>query len=446
MKRRFFAGLENKEIIKETDNIFPKISTDTRTIKDGDFYLPLKGANFDGEKFIDNAIESGAIGFVTTDISIAEKYKDDSRIKLIALVPDTLIAYMELAKNRIQEYGFKVVGITGSSGKTTTKEMVSAVLSAKFKTHKTAKNHNNEIGFCQTVFEAPEDTEVLILEMGMRGLGEIELITKYATPDIAIVTNVGTAHIGRLGSRENIAIAKCEIANFLKKDGTFIAQDDELTKSTVKFQGNKIFYSIKDVTNICQTIGNSSFDYKNEHFELPIEGNHNIENALAAINAALVLGESTDLIKKGLKNFQVIENRWNIERTKDFTIINDAYNANPESMRATIDTILNMYKDVVLILGNMGELGDNSEYYHSQIGKFINIHPKLDDNSTIITVGEFAKHISNEITKCKTLNFDSNQKVSNYILKNKNIGNILFFKGSRSMKLEEIIEEVKGDF
>ena len=122
------------------------------------------------------------------------------------------------------------MGITGSSGKTTVKEMVYSVLSQQFKTHKTALNHNNEIGFCQTIFEAPLDTEVLVLEMGMRGLGEIELIAKYAKPDIAIVTNVGTAHIGRLGSRENIALAKCEIAKFLSSDGVFIAQNDLLTK------------------------------------------------------------------------------------------------------------------------------------------------------------------------------------------------------------------------
>ena len=446
MKRRFLDGLKNKTIIKNLGETNPRISTDTRTIQAGDFYLPLKGENFDGEKFIDKAIEAGAIGFLTTDETLAKQYENDERINLIAVVPNTLTAYMELAQARIEDCKFKVVGITGSSGKTTTKEMVSAVLSENFKTHKTAKNHNNEVGFCQTVFNAPDDTQVLILEMGMRGLGEIELIAKYAKPDIAIITNVGTAHIGRLGSRENIAIAKCEIAKFLNNNGAFIAQNDELTKKHVTFSGKKVFYSINDASNIEQSIGSSKFTYQNDIYELPIEGSHNIENALAAINTAIALTQPINLIKKGLKNFQVIENRWNVEQFNGYTIINDAYNANPESMKATIDTVLNMYSEIVLILGNMGELGENSEEYHSQIGEFINTHNKANKKTLVCTVGNLAINISNKITKCNTLHFETNDDVSNYILKNKNIGNILFFKGSRSMRLEEIIKKIKGDF
>ena len=176
------------------------ISTDTRTIKPGDFYLPLKGASFDGEKFIPQAIEKGAAGCFTTYASV---------YGITFKVPDTLEAYLKLANYRRRKLNFTVVAITGSSGKTTTKELVSSVLSEKFKTFKTPLNHNNEIGLCQTIFEAPDDTQVLVLEMGMRGLGEIELLSKYAEPDITIISNVGTAHIGRLGSRENIAKAKC---------------------------------------------------------------------------------------------------------------------------------------------------------------------------------------------------------------------------------------------
>ena len=446
MKRRFLDGLKNKTIIKNIGDSIPRISTDTRTLLEGDFYLPLKGENFDGEKFIDKAIDAGAIGFLTTNEVLAKKYENDNNIKFIAVVPDTLTAYMELAQSRIKEKGFKVVGITGSSGKTTTKEMVAAVLTENFKIHKTAKNHNNEVGFCQTVFNAPEDTQILILEMGMRGLGEIELIAKYAQPNVAIITNVGTAHIGRLGSRENIAIAKCEIAKFLDNNGVLIAQDDELTKLHNNFTGKKIFYSINKVTNIEQNIGISKFTYENNNYELPIEGFHNIENALAAINTGLALNEPVELIQKGLKNFQQIENRWNIEKYNGYTIINDAYNANPESMKATIDTVLNMYSKIVLILGNMGELGDNSSEYHSQIGDFINSHKKLNKETFVITVGDLANNISKRITNCKSFHCKNNDDVSDYILKNKNIGNILFFKGSRSMRLEEIIKKVKGDF
>ena len=178
------------------------ISTDTRTISDKDIYLPLKGETFDGEKFIDKAIANGAKAYFTTGETIFDK------ADLVLKVSDTKDSYMKIAQFYLNKINPIKIGITGSAGKTTTKEMVYSVLNYKFRTHKTFSNHNNEIGFCQTIFEAPDDAEVLVLEMGMRGLGEIELLSKYAEPDITIISNVGTAHIGRLGSRENIAKAK----------------------------------------------------------------------------------------------------------------------------------------------------------------------------------------------------------------------------------------------
>ena len=192
------------------------ISTDTRTITASDFYLPLKGASFDGEKFIEQALEKGAIGSFCTSYLLytaGNTAKQQSQVDGVILlkVPDTLTAYLQLANYRRNKINPTVVAVTGSSGKTTTKELVASVLGERFKTFKTPLNHNNEIGFCQTIFEMPDDTEALVLEMGMRGLGEIELLSKYAEPDISIICNVGTAHIGRLGSRENITKAKCEI-------------------------------------------------------------------------------------------------------------------------------------------------------------------------------------------------------------------------------------------
>ena len=235
MKIREIIEVCDAEVLSEIDlDLEIKISTDTRTIQKGDFYLPLKGASFDGEKFIDQAIEKGAVGAFCTGEKGTLKVKD------------TLEAYLKLANYRRKILDFRVVAITGSSGKTTTKEIVASTLSQSFKTFKTPLNHNNEIGFCQTIFETPDDTEVLVLEMGMRGLGEIELLSKYSEPDITIISNVGTAHIGRLGSRENIAKAKCEIVKY-QRGKTFIAHDDELIKNTVEFNGEKIFYSINNV-------------------------------------------------------------------------------------------------------------------------------------------------------------------------------------------------------
>lgn len=445
MERSILKGLQNSIIKKDLEVGFAGISTDTRKISAGDFYIPLKGANFDGEQFIDVAVDSGASGFITTNPEVADKFLNDERVKFIAIVPDTKISYMELAGKRLEEKKFKVVGITGSSGKTTTKEMVYAVLSAGFKVHKTALNHNNEIGFCQTVFEAPDDSEIVIIEMGMRGLGEIELISKYAKPDAAIVTNVGTAHIGRLGSRENIARAKCEISGFIKPDGIFIAHDDVLIKSAVLFGGEKKYYSIGDVEVLCREVGFTKFRYGEDIYELPIEGNHNVENALSAINVGSFFGMPPDRIAEGLKNFQSIENRWNIERVAGFEIINDCYNANPESMKATISTVLEMYKNPTLILGDMGELGEDAAKYHAEVGSFLNSHPKLTKETLVITVGELAENISSMIKNCQKIALKDSSQVVNYILKNSDIGNILFFKASRSMKFEEIINEIKGE-
>ncbi len=405
-----------------------RISTDTRTIESGDFYLPLKGANFDGEKFISQAVEKGAIGFLTTG---DEKIDGTISIK----VPDTKTAYLELAYQRRLKINPKVILITGSSGKTTTKELVYSVISQKYKTFKTPLNHNNEIGFCQTIFEMPDDTEVLVLEAGMRGLGEIELISKYAIPDITIISNVGTAHIGRLGSRDNIAIAKCEVVKYQKNDGLFIGHDDELIHKHLNFDGEKIFYSINNTEIVERKIGYSKFNYKNSEYLLNIEGDYNIENSIAAIEAGLALHISPDEIRKGLEEYKPIEKRWEIEHVGEFDIINDSYNANPESMKATLKTIFDLYPDALIVLGDMGELGENEKIYHKEVGDFI--QKNAHSTNKFITVGDLAKEIYSKN------NFSNNESAARYIIETYKQGATIFFKASRSMKFEEIINYIK---
>ncbi len=445
MKSSFFNCLKNKNIIKNTEFEYKKISTDTRAVQIDDFYIPLKGEHFDGEDFIEKAIEIGAKGFLTTNNNTALKYINDERVKTIIVVPKSRAAYMELARERIKNLNCKVIGITGSSGKTTTKEMVNTVLSKNYKTWKTKLNHNNEIGFCQTVFDAPNGTEILILEMGMRGLGEIELISEYAQPDIGIITNVGNAHIGRLGSQDNIAAAKCELTKYIKDNGIFIAHNNPMIKKYNQFKGFVKYYSIEDTDIFEQHIGYSRFRYEGFEYELPIEGTHNIENALAAINTGIFLGMPEKNIWEGLRSFETIENRWNVEKIGGYKVINDSYNANPDSMKAAIGTVLDTYETPVLVLGDMGELGKDAKKYHAQVGEFINTHPKTSQNTVVLTVGELSKEISKQITNCVTKNFETIAQATEYILKNRNIGNILFFKASRAMKFEEIINKLKGD-
>ena len=419
------------KVLKKYEDVEVRISTDTRTIQAGDFYLPLKGASFDGEKFISQALEKGAVGAFCT--------KEGGTL----LVEDTLKAYLQLANYRRNKINPTVVAITGSSGKTTTKEIVSSVLEAKFKTFKTPLNHNNEIGFCQTIFEMPDDTGVLVLEMGMRGLGEIELLSKYSEPDLTIISNVGTAHIGRLGSRENIAKAKCEIVKY-QRGKTFIANNDEIIKNTVNFDGEKIYYSINDVKILEKKTNYSKFEYQGNVYELNVGGDYNIENALAGINTGLKLGMGVNEIIAGLKNYHPIEKRWEGVNAGGYEIINDSYNANPESMRAFVNTIFELYKNYTLVLGDMGELGENEIKYHKELGEYINNHKNLDKNAQVITIGELSKNISDNITNCKSIHFNSIEDAVNFIQKNIDKSSKIFLKASRSMKFERIIEALSN--
>ena len=422
----------NIQLSEEESERDVKISTDTRTIQAGDFYLPLKGASFDGEKFINQALEKGAIGTFCTDNT---KY-DAITIK----VPDTLTAYLQLANYRRNQLNPTVVAVTGSSGKTTTKELVASVLGEKFKTFKTPLNHNNEIGFCQTIFEMPDNTEALVLEMGMRGLGEIELLSKYAEPDITIICNVGTAHIGRLGSRENIAKAKCEIVKY-QRGKYFIAHNDELIRKTVDFDGEKIFYSINDVKILEKDAHYSKFEYQGNIYELNVGGDYNIENALSAINTGIKLGIETNDIQNGLKKYHPIEKRWEGVNASGYEIINDSYNANPESMRAFVDTIFELYNDYVLILGDMGELGDNEINYHKELGQYIVSHKNFKKGTKVISIGNLSKYITDEIPN--SAHFDTIEDVIPYIKSSIDKKDIIFLKASRSMKFEKIIELLK---
>ncbi len=410
-----------------------RISTDTRTIKSGDLYLPLKGVSFDGEKFIEQAINKGAIGaFYTSIDSISKRQEWENTFSLFLQVSDTLLAYLQLANYRRRKLNPTVVAITGSSGKTTTKEIVASTLESKYRVFKTPLNHNNEVGLCQTIFEMPNDTEVLVLEMGMRGLGEIELLSKYAEPDITIISNVGTAHIGRLGSRENIAKAKCEIVKYQRGD-VFIAHDDELIKKTVEFDKDKLFYSIRDVNIIEKDVNYSKFEYKNNIYELNVGGDFNIENAISAINTGMKLGLNIKEIQLGLKNYKPIEKRWEAVNVNGFEIINDSYNANPESMRAFVDTIFELYDDYLLVLGDMGELGDNEVQYHKELGEYI---LTKNANVNIITIGDLSKNIAKP-------NFEVIEDAVEYIKNNVSKKTKLFLKASRSMKFERIIELLK---
>ena len=314
------------------------------------------------KNFIESAVKSGAAGYFTSD-----KTKIFENAQVVFFVPDTKEAYLRLAnfhKNKINPF---TIMITGSSGKTTVKEMMYCVFSLAGKTVKSVLNHNNETGLCQTLSAVENDTEYLIVEAGMRGFGEIELISEYAEPDIGVIVNSGTAHIGRLGSELNIAKAKFEITTHLKPDGILISHDNKLIKQINDNKHKTIYFSLDDKNlKIKEMTSESSlFEYKGIDYKLSVPGLHNVQNALSVIEAALWSNISVELIKKGLENFVPIEKRWNIVQIGGYNIINDSYNSNPESVKAAIQTFLEYTKGVkVLVLGDMGELGKNEVLYH----------------------------------------------------------------------------------
>lgn len=408
-----------------------QISTDTRTISQGMIYLPLKGENFNGFDFIQKALDAGASGYFTED---ADDINLDAEV--ILLVENTKTAYLQIAQYYKEKINPKTIMITGSSGKTTVKEMMASVMSIKYNTHKTKLNHNNEIGLCQTFLSMPENTQVLIAEAGMRGLGEIELISKYTNPDAAIITNVGTAHIGRLGSVENIAKAKCEIVEFLNKNGVFIAPENDLIRKFNPFQGKNVYVNFDNIKIIKADENGSEFIYAQNEYFIPLEGLHNVQNACLVIETALAFGMSPSEIAEGLKNCRQLEKRWQMQYIGNFKVINDCYNANPDSVKAAIKTFLELYDGKkIVVLGDMGELGENAVKYHSDIGGFLNQF----NFEALLTCGELAKNIN---PAGKVLHFDDKKLIAEYLAKNYKDGAYILLKASRSMKFEDITEEL----
>ena len=413
------------------------VSTDTRTICSKDIFLPISGENFDGHNFIEKALENGVKGYFVSKNIVSKN------AKFVLKVKDTKIAYLQIANYYKNIVNPKTIAITGSAGKTTTKEMAYHVFKQQFKTHKSELNHNNEIGLAQTLLSMPKDTEVLIVEMGMRGLGEIELLSKYAEPDIAIITNIGSAHIGRLGSRENIAKAKFEITKYLKPQGALIANKNEYLDKINNIKDKTITFSLNsgDLKINTMTEETSIFKYKGHEYKINLSGEYNIQNAMAVIDAAICLGIPLKKIAKGLEEFKPIENRWQVEKALGANIINDSYNANPESMYAAIKNFISLYKGrKILVLGDMGELGENEKIFHKELGEKI-ANFKYD---LLLTIGNLSRYIS-DVDKNRSIHFKDVEGGSYYLKNNLKPNDWVLLKGSRVMRLEKIIENLKQE-
>ena len=362
----------------ERDLPFNYVCTDSRETADGALFVALGGERVDGHDYIGAAVSSGS-GCVLCE-RIPKIGEDQKYVAVV--VEDSIRAVGELAKAYDRRINHRKVAITGSVGKTTTKEFVASVLGESFNVHKTLGNYNSNIGMPLSMLSQKNDTEVSVLEMGMSALGEIEYLSKIAEPDIAIITNVGSSHMGHLGSRENIGRAKLEIVKGLKKGGTLLLNgDDDILRNYKNPDFKAIYVGIDSdcdfrAVNIRQTVTKTVFDIQMrgktvENVVIPTVGTHNVYAALFAYAVGVRMNLDDNVILRGLASFVPVGMRQNIYELGKITVIEDCYNASPESMKAAIKVLRDVTPEggrMMALLGNMYELGAASERFHEEVG------------------------------------------------------------------------------
>ena len=431
------------DLLKEADvKEIKAVSTDTRKIEEGTMFIALKGENFNGNNYVLEAFNKGA------KIAIVDKVKCDlNELKedvALIKVQNTGRALMDLAKFYREKLGLKVVGITGSAGKTSTKDLVAAVLSDKYKVFKTKGNFNNEIGLPLMILELDSTYDVAILEMGMRGLGQIKELAEIASPDLGIITNIGISHIEILKTRENILKAKMEIATFFDKNNTLVVcgNDDflgALPSAEYKIVKTGVGENFEiGAKNIALEELSSKFTVydgeKEEEFSLDMPGEHNISNLMLGIAIAKELGVSFEEMKRGLKNIEATSMRLELIKKDGFSILNDCYNSSPVAVKSAIDVMKNIEgKRRIAVLGTMRELGHKSEEAHEEIGKYA----KENGIEKVLCFGDFSENIKEGYGEGCTV-YKNKEELINDLLNIVCEGDIILVKASRSLKFEEI--------
>ena len=429
-KGQLITGDENLEI--------ESYSKDTRTIKKNDCYIGIIGETFDGNLFWEDAKEKGACACLLDSFEGKIEEKDPFTI---ILVSDTIAAIQALAHYVRIESHAKVVAITGSAGKTSTKDMIASVLEEKYKILKTPGNLNGQIGLPLNIL-AYKDEPVWVLEMGMNDFGQLKELSSIASPDVAVITNIGTAHIGILGSRENILKAKLEILEGMNDKGVLVLNGDNDLLKTVKTDLKQVTFGLESGNDIVATdikmVGEKIIcKIENNEIEIPVMGEVFVYNALAAYAVGKLFSLTPEEIKNGIASFQMSNNRMNTIKTTKFTIINDTYNANPDSVKSAIKTLGTFKNRKVAILGDMLELGENEIKYHQEIGEFCN--KKID---VLITIGVLSKNMFDKFTKEKYY-FKTNEEAETKLKDILKQDDVILVKASHSMKLDTIVNFLK---
>ena len=453
--KKILEVTEGELLSGNKDFICESFCRDTRIIKKGDTYIGINGENFKGSSFWKEAFDNGAECVIVSNIEISaneiEQYKDKTIIK----VGDTSKALWKIAKAKRDLYKIPVIAVTGSVGKTSTKDIIASVVSQKYKTLKTIGNNNNQIGLPFTILRL-KDEEAIVLEMGMNHFGEIRLLTDIAKPDICVITNIGTSHIGNLGSRENILKAKLEILEGSKNPAVVINNDNDLLHKWYEENKEKMeihTYGINEksdinASDILLKSDGSKFManvYNNKHeVNVPVGGEHFVLNALCAITVGEILNIETNNILKGIGEFELTKNRMDISEKNGITVINDAYNASLESMKASLKYLAEFNnKRKIAILGDMFELGEYAKELHKKVGG--EIHKNNID--ILFCCGENSKYIV-EQAEAEGMNKDNiyymktQEEIVQKVRKIAKQGDVILVKASNGMKFYELPEKI----
>lgn len=426
---------------KYADVVFSGACNDTRSLQPGQLFIALQGAR-DGHDFIPAAMEKGAAA-----VLCSRKVGDYPAI--IANDPRTALG--DIAREALKRIGAKVVAVTGSVGKSTTKEMIAAVLSGTFRVSKTPANHNNDIGMPMAILDMPESTEVAVLEMGMNHFREIAYLSGIAHPDVAVIINVGTAHIEFLGTQQGIRQAKLEILEgmtpqgmlLLNGDDTMLRYLDVMPKQRITYFGKSEGCNVRAL-DVSQSEGTLHFQVEAGRLTFPVdmklEGEHYAADALAAVTVGLKLGVHPDKIRQQLDAFQNISGRQEIFEAKGFTIINDCYNAGPESMAAALNVLGNRPGRHIAVLGDMLELGDCAQAEHYRIGRIA-----AEKADMVFAFGPHAGRvldgtITGGMPETMGRAFKSREELAAALRRAAKPGDVILFKGSHGMHLEKVLE------
>ena len=440
--RDIIENFDGKLVCGNIDLEIKYISKDTRTIKEGDIYIGIKGESFDGNIFYKDAFDKGAIACILDNVdidSIDEKYKD----KTIVVVDDTLKCIQNLAKYKRSLVDIPVIGITGSVGKTSNKDMIYSVLSTKYNVLKTEGNNNNHIGLPLTILRY-KDEDIMILEMGMNNLGEISFLTDIAKPTIGVITNVGTAHIGNLGSRENIMKAKLEIVEGLSGK-LIINNDNDIMHDNLEYIKTLCDVVTIGIDNDSDYVGNIIDDNKivldGVEIESPVNNKAFMYNSIMAYVVGKLCDVDDEDIKRGISNLNLTGNRLEYKKYReDIIFIDDTYNASLDSIKASLE-ILRKEKSnrKIAVIGDVLELGKYSEEIHREIGKEL-----LDSNlDYVVTIGENTKYTDEYLKESGYLDikhFDKESDSYIFIEELLEKGDTVLFKGSHGIKLNNIVD------